>query len=95
MHFGVFLEFPVSSGGTQLEAFHESFALIDEAEQLGVESVWLPEYHFNAGRVLSAPVTTASAIAARTKTIRIGLGVHCLPLGHPVRIAEEVATLDH
>jgi alkanesulfonate monooxygenase SsuD/methylene tetrahydromethanopterin reductase-like flavin-dependent oxidoreductase (luciferase family) len=94
MHFGLFLEFPMSSGGTQRDAFQESFALIDEAERLGVDSVWLPEYHFNSGRVLSAPVTTAAAIASRTKRIRLGLGVQCLPLGHPVRIAEEAATLD-
>ena len=94
MHFGVFLEFPVSNGGTQRDAFQESFALVDEAERLGVDSVWLPEYHFNSGRVLSAPMTTASAIAARTERIRIGLGVQCLPLGHPVRMAEEAATVD-
>jgi alkanesulfonate monooxygenase SsuD/methylene tetrahydromethanopterin reductase-like flavin-dependent oxidoreductase (luciferase family) len=39
-------------------------------------------------------MTTASAIAARTQRIRIGLGVQCLPLGHPVRMAEEAATVD-
>jgi alkanesulfonate monooxygenase SsuD/methylene tetrahydromethanopterin reductase-like flavin-dependent oxidoreductase (luciferase family) len=94
MHFGVFLEFPVTGGATQREAFQESFALVDEAERLGVDSVWLPEYHFNSGRVLSSPMTTASAIAARTQRIRIGLGVQCLPLGHPVRMAEEAATVD-
>ena len=94
MDFGVFLEFPVTKGSTQRDAFQESFALVDEAERLGVDSVWLPEYHFNSGRVLSAPMTTASAIAARTERIRIGLGVQCLPLGHPVRMAEEAATVD-
>ena len=45
--------------------------------------------------MLSAPVTVASAIAARTQNIRIGLAVALLPLGQPVRIAEEIATLDH
>ena len=37
----------------------------------------------------------ATAIASRTERIRIGLGVLLLPLGNPVRIAEEIATLDH
>jgi alkanesulfonate monooxygenase SsuD/methylene tetrahydromethanopterin reductase-like flavin-dependent oxidoreductase (luciferase family) len=95
MRFGLFLEFPRGDGMTEQEAFQESFALVDEAEMLGVDSVWLAEYHFNAGRVLSAPVTIASAIAARTKRTRIGLAVHILPLGNPIRIAEEIATLDH
>lgn len=50
MHLGVFLEFPVTSGGTQRYAFLESFALVDETERLGVDSVWMPEYHFNLRR---------------------------------------------
>ena len=37
----------------------------------------------------------ATAIAGRTERIRIGLGVLLLPLGNPLRIAEEIATLDH
>jgi alkanesulfonate monooxygenase SsuD/methylene tetrahydromethanopterin reductase-like flavin-dependent oxidoreductase (luciferase family) len=95
MDFGLFLEFPCRDGMTQKEAFDESFALVDVAEEMGVGTLWLAEYHFNPGRVLSSPVTIASAIAARTKRVRIGLAVYILPLGHPVRMAEEVATLDH
>lgn len=95
MDFGLFLEFPRREGASGQEAFEEGFGLVAEAEALGVDSVWLAEYHFNAARVLSAPITIASAIAARTENMRIGLAVHILPLGNPVRIAEEVATLDH
>ena len=95
MDFGLFLEFPRREGLTQQEAFQECFALAHEAEARGVDSLWLAEYHFNPGRVLSAPITIASALAAQTKTVRIGLAVICLPLGNPIRIAEEVATLDH
>ena len=94
MRLGMFLEFPRPAGGSTNDAFQTSFALIDAAEQLGVESVWLAEYHFNPGRVLSAPVTVGAAIAARTRNIRIGMAVQCLPLGHPIRLAEEAATLD-
>jgi alkanesulfonate monooxygenase SsuD/methylene tetrahydromethanopterin reductase-like flavin-dependent oxidoreductase (luciferase family) len=95
MDFGLFLEFPRGDGMTEQEAIQESFAIVDEAESLGVDSVWLAEYHFNPGRILSAPITIASAIAARTRRIKIGTAVNVLPLGNPVRIAEEVATLDH
>ena len=95
MDFGLFLEFPRQEGATQRDAFRDAFALVDEAEALGVDSVWLAEYHFNPNCVLASPITIASAIAARTKRTRIGLAVLLLPLGHPVRIAEEIATLDH
>ncbi|HEX2276103.1 MAG TPA: LLM class flavin-dependent oxidoreductase [Candidatus Tectomicrobia bacterium] len=95
MDFGVFIEFPCREGMTEREAFTECFALADEAEALGVDSVWLAEYHFSPISVLSSPITIASAIAARTRRIRIGLAVILLPLGNPIRLAEDIATLDH
>ena len=94
MELGLFLEFPVREGSSENEAFKESFALVDQAEELGVHSVWLAEYHFNPGRVLSSPITISSAIAARTQNIRLGTAVLLLPLANPVRVAEEIATLD-
>ncbi len=94
MELGLFLEFPVREGSTENEAFKESLALVDQAEELGVPSVWMAEYHFNPGRVLSSPITISSAIAARTQRIRLGTAVLLLPLANPVRVAEEIATLD-
>jgi alkanesulfonate monooxygenase SsuD/methylene tetrahydromethanopterin reductase-like flavin-dependent oxidoreductase (luciferase family) len=45
--------------------------------------------------VHSAPIALASFIAARTRRVRLGTAVQVLPLGNPLRIAEEVATVDH
>jgi len=95
MDFGLFIEFPCREGMTDREAFAECFALVDAAEALGVNSVWLAEYHFSPISVLSSPITIASAIAARTQRIRIGLAVVLLPLAHPIHIAEDIATVDH
>ena len=95
MEFGLFLEFPRPLDGDHHDAFTQSFRLVQEAEDLGVASVWLAEYHFNMERVLASPVMIATAIAAKTSTMRIGTAVYCLPLGHPIRVAEEMATLDH
>jgi len=95
MDFGLFLEFPCREGMTEREAFAECFALVDEAEACGVDSVWLAEYHFAPISVLSSPITIASAIAARTQRIRIGLAVVLLPIANPIHIAEDIATLDH
>src|ERR1700730_16806173 len=57
--------------------------------------MWLAELHVAPDRsVCAAPLTIASAIAARTKNMKIGTGVQVLPLCHPLRIAEEAATVD-
>jgi alkanesulfonate monooxygenase SsuD/methylene tetrahydromethanopterin reductase-like flavin-dependent oxidoreductase (luciferase family) len=95
MDVGLFVEFPCRDGMSEQEAFAECFTLVDEAEASGVASVWLAEYHFAPISVLSSPLMVASAIAARTRRIRIGLAVTLLPLYHPIHIAEDVATLDH
>jgi alkanesulfonate monooxygenase SsuD/methylene tetrahydromethanopterin reductase-like flavin-dependent oxidoreductase (luciferase family) len=95
MEFGVFHEFPSLTGRPDSEAFEEAFAIVDAAEAWGLDVMWLAELHFDPTRsVLSAPLCIASAIAARTRRIRIGIGVQVLPLASPLRIAEEAATVD-
>ena len=95
MDFGLFIEFTAPEGTSDQETFARGFQLVDEAESTGVDSIWLAEYHFSPFSVLSAPITVATAVASRTERARIGFGVLLLPLSNPVRVAEEVATLDH
>src|SRR5262245_1504252 len=81
---------------TQRSAFQDIFGLADRAEAWGIDCLWLGEIHFTPNRsVISASLQVASAIAARTRRLRLGTAVHVLPLNHPLRIAEEVATVDH
>jgi alkanesulfonate monooxygenase SsuD/methylene tetrahydromethanopterin reductase-like flavin-dependent oxidoreductase (luciferase family) len=95
MEFGMFHEFRCAPGGAHDEAFANGFAEIDAAERMGLDVVWLGELHMDPARsVLSAPLAVASAVAMRTTRIRIGTAVQVLPLAHPVRIAEEAATVD-
>ena len=95
MEFGIFHEFWSTEAGSQAVAFAQSFAEIAAAEHWGLDVVWLAEIHMNPTRALvTAPLVVASAIAARTTRIRIGTAVQVLPLGHPLRLAEETATLD-
>jgi alkanesulfonate monooxygenase SsuD/methylene tetrahydromethanopterin reductase-like flavin-dependent oxidoreductase (luciferase family) len=95
MDFGIFLDFVLRAGGTPESAFQESMTLVDLAESSGLDTVWLGEMHFNPARsVLSAPIVVASSIVTRTKRLRVGMAVQVLPLIHPLRIAEEAATVD-
>ena len=57
--------------------------------------MWLAELHTAPERsVLAAPLMIATAIAARTKRMKIGTAVQVLPLCHPLQLAEEAATVD-
>jgi alkanesulfonate monooxygenase SsuD/methylene tetrahydromethanopterin reductase-like flavin-dependent oxidoreductase (luciferase family) len=95
MEFGMFHEFPSLPGRSESEAFDEAMAQVDAAERLGLDVMWLAELHFEPRRsVLSVPLSIASAIAARTRRIKIGIAVQVLPLCHPLRLAEEAATVD-
>lgn len=95
LDFGVFLDFPVHQGDTHEDAFRNTFELVDLADDLGLDTVWLGETHFAPERAVhSAQMVIAAAIAARTKQLRVGSAVHVLPLVHPLRIAEEAATVD-
>jgi alkanesulfonate monooxygenase SsuD/methylene tetrahydromethanopterin reductase-like flavin-dependent oxidoreductase (luciferase family) len=95
MEFGMFHEFPSLPGRSESEAFDEAMEQVDAAERLGLDVMWLAELHFEPRRsVLSAPLSIASAIAARTRRMRIGIAVQVLPLCHPLRLAEEAATVD-
>ncbi len=94
MDFGIFME-ETRRGSSQVTAFQEGFELVDAAEAWGIDGVWLGELHFNPARsVLSAPIVVAGSIACRTKRLRVGTAVQVLPLKHPLRIAEETATVD-
>jgi alkanesulfonate monooxygenase SsuD/methylene tetrahydromethanopterin reductase-like flavin-dependent oxidoreductase (luciferase family) len=86
-------------GGLEAYGADAIIAQARRVERLGFESVWFNEEHFNqagssrARRVLS-PIVVAAAVAAATTTLRLGFSVLLVPLHHPLRLAEEIATLD-
>jgi len=64
------------------------------ADELAMHSAWIGEHHFNSLGVLSCPDLVLAYIAARTKHIRLAPAVTVLPLHHPIRVAEQWASLD-
>ncbi len=64
------------------------------AEQLGYNSVWLPEHHFGLFGCLAIPSVFLAHVAAKTTRIKLAPATVLLPCNHPVRVAEEFALLD-
>src|SRR5262249_27283478 len=71
--------------------------ILDEAvyaETVGLPSAWIGEHHSSPRGVLSCPDLVLAQVAARTSAIRLAPAVTVLPLHHPIRVAEQWATLD-
>jgi alkanesulfonate monooxygenase SsuD/methylene tetrahydromethanopterin reductase-like flavin-dependent oxidoreductase (luciferase family) len=72
---------------------HEStLEIIELGEQLGFDSVWVRHRHLQFG--ISSPVAVLAAASQRTRRIHLGTAV--IPLGweNPLRLAEDLATVD-
>ncbi len=76
----------------RLHAF--TLELCEEADRLGIDSLWFTEHHQFDDGYLTQPLTFAAAVAARTTRARLGTAVLVAPLHHPVRLAEEAALVD-
>ena len=96
MEFGWYVEFHRQvEQQSDTDAFAQGLQQVRDAERFGLDAIWLAEIHQQAARsVLSAPMTVAAAIATATSRIKIGTAVQVLPLTHPLRLAEETATVD-
>src|SRR5580700_4205979 len=90
------MRFDLSGCGAGLdESARSLLELGPRAEALGYDGLWINEEHFGQGsRVSLSPILLATALAMRTRKIRIGFSVLVLPLFEPIRLAEEIATLD-
>jgi alkanesulfonate monooxygenase SsuD/methylene tetrahydromethanopterin reductase-like flavin-dependent oxidoreductase (luciferase family) len=78
---------------TQAERFQLIVDAAVRAEQAGFEHVGIGEHHFGH-YILPSPFLLLGAIAARTHRIRLGTSVTLLASLDPVRVAEDLATLD-
>jgi alkanal monooxygenase alpha chain len=65
------------------------------AERLGYESVWTLEHHFTNYGLNGSAIDLATFILGRTTRLKVGTAITTVPLYHPLRLAEEVAMLDH
>ena len=94
MDFGLFFLMQRDEQWAEQAVYSSDLEQMLAAESLGYHSVWIAEHHFNDYGLCPAPPVLAAFLAARTTTLRFGMGVSLLPLHHPVDLAEQLAVLD-
>ncbi|MFE1953868.1 LLM class flavin-dependent oxidoreductase [Streptomyces sp. NPDC059524] len=81
-------------GSTAAQALRDTVALAQDLERLGYHRVWVSEHHGVPGVAGSAPTVLAAAVAAATRTIRVGTGGVMLPNHQPLVVAEQFGVLE-
>ena len=95
MKFGIYSSIADPPAGENLaQRVAEVVAEARLAEAVGFDSCFFGEHHQDKDGFLPSPLIVAAAVAAQTTTLRLGTSVILLPLHHPVRLAEDVITLD-
>src|SRR5919197_5842860 len=75
--------------------FYESrLRLLEKYDAAGFAAYHLAEHHFTPLGLAPAPGIFLAAAAQRTRRIRLGPCVYCLPLYNPLRLIEEICMLD-
>jgi alkanesulfonate monooxygenase SsuD/methylene tetrahydromethanopterin reductase-like flavin-dependent oxidoreductase (luciferase family) len=77
------------------DVYAEDLHLGDLVEPLGFDSLWTVEHHFSPYAMTASPLQLLSYFAGRTRRIELGTMVVVLPWHEPLRVAEEIALLDH
>jgi alkanesulfonate monooxygenase SsuD/methylene tetrahydromethanopterin reductase-like flavin-dependent oxidoreductase (luciferase family) len=93
--FGIWDHFERRPGLSVPDQYQEKIALVREAERLGFDHYHVAEHHLSPLDLAPSPSVFLAALAQATRTIRIGTGVYCLPLYHPVRLVQELCMLDN
>ena len=94
LEFGIFDH--LDRNDLPLRDFYEQRLKVIEAfDRGGFYAYHVAEHHFTPLGMAPSPSVFLSAIAQRTQRLRFGTFVYALPLHHPLRVLEEICTLDH
>ncbi|MCX4767614.1 LLM class flavin-dependent oxidoreductase [Streptomyces sp. NBC_01275] len=87
-----FLTIGLFDGDDPARGHQTTLEIIELGERLGFDSAWLRHRHLQYG--ISSPVAVLAAASQRTRRIELGTAVTPLGWENPLRLAEDLATVD-
>jgi probable F420-dependent oxidoreductase len=87
-------QLPAGSTQTYADSYREMLELVRLAEALGFDSAWVSEHHGASDGYFPSLLVMLAAFAEATNHIRLGTGVILTPFHDPLRLAEDIATVD-
>lgn len=94
MRFATYYFLQAPPGRSDVDIVREEVDQMVLSEELGFDSIWLTEHHYADYGLSSAPSVLLATVAARTQRIKLAIAVYVIPFHHPLRLAEETATID-
>jgi alkanesulfonate monooxygenase SsuD/methylene tetrahydromethanopterin reductase-like flavin-dependent oxidoreductase (luciferase family) len=95
LEFGIFDTFPEAAAADLTAAYEGHIADAVTCERLGYQYYFFIEHQNARFPVITSPAVYLGAVAAATHTLRMGAMVFQLPMHHPIRLAQDVAMVDH
>src|SRR5262244_1313986 len=95
LDFGIFLAPFHRIGENPTYALQRDVELIEHLDRLTYDEAWIGEHHSAGYEIIASPEVFVSALAQRTRHIRLGTGVSSLPYHHPLILADRMVLLDH
>src|SRR5437588_10001114 len=93
MKFGIF-DYIDDRGEPPQKTFEDRLALLQAAEAAGFYGYHLTEHHATPLSLAPSPSIFLAAAARATQHIRLGTLLYLLPLYHPLRLLEELCSID-
>src|SRR3978361_1577326 len=93
LEFGIFDHLD-DNGVALADLFDTRLKLTEQYDAAGFRSYHVAEHHSTPLGMAPSPSVFLSAVAQRTKRLRVGPMVYALPLSHPLRMIEEICMLD-
>tara|TARA_Y100000741_G_scaffold130654_1_gene98345 strand:- start:717 stop:1883 length:1167 start_codon:yes stop_codon:yes gene_type:complete len=96
MKFGYFCNTTNWNKKSYTQLLDETREITEYCDKNNWDSIWFTEHHFNHEGMESCtnPLMMCADAAARTKNIRLGQACNTITFHNPIRLAEDIATLD-